>query len=272
MATDHRPAAWDQQAFARFRRALQVQLRSIFALILRESRVRYGRSRIGYAWAFIEPIIIVALITLLVAGVFGRRELSYEFGIFYAIGVVNFQFFRHASQFTALSIEANTPLFNYPAVHEIDAALARLVLDFVTYLVIYIVIFVFVVLAFGATWPAHPEAMLLAFAGMALLAFGVGLNLAALQRRFEMTIPVYQIAAAPLFLLSAVIFSLEGLSTGLRDILVWNPLVHGVEGARHGYFFSYGETYVSFGYLYFVALLLIASGMFQVLLTRRGMR
>jgi capsular polysaccharide transport system permease protein len=272
VASNPRPGTWDQHATRRFRRGLQVQCRSIFALILRESRVRYGRSRIGYAWAFIEPIVIVALISLIVAGVLGRRDLSFDFGVFYAIGVVNFQFFRHSSQFTALSIEANTPLFNYPAVHEIDAALARTILDSVTYLVIYIVIFIFVVLVFGATWPAHLETMLLAFIGLSLLALGIGLNLAALQRRFEMTIHVYQIASAPLFLFSAVIFSLESISTGLRDILVWNPVVHGVEGARQGYYGSYGEAYVSFGYLYFVALALIASGMFHVLLTRRGMR
>jgi hypothetical protein len=44
-------------------------------------------------------IVIVALISLIVAGVLGRRDLSFDFGVFYAIGVVNFQFFRHSSQY-----------------------------------------------------------------------------------------------------------------------------------------------------------------------------
>ncbi|NBE06425.1 ABC transporter permease [Paragemmobacter ruber] len=255
-----------------FRTCLRIQIRTIFALILRETRVRYGRSRMGYAWAFIEPILIVAFISLAISGIIGRRALSYEFGIFYALGVVNFQFFRHACIFIGQSIEANAPLFNYPAVHEVDAALARIILEAATYLVINLAIFLFIVLVFGATWPAHPEAMIIAFLGLAMLAFGVGLNLAALQRRFEMTLQIYGLVTAPLLLLSAVIFSLENVSPEYRAILIWNPVVHGVEGARMGYYTSYGETYVSFGYLYFVGLTAVALGLFQVLLTRRGMR
>ena len=262
----------ERAGFAQFRAALHIQLRTIFALVLRETRVRYGRSRIGYAWAFIEPILIVAFITLAVSGIIGRRALSYEFGIFYALGVINFQYFRHSSLYVGQSIEGNTPLFNYPAVHEIDAAVARLILDSATYIVIYLVIFVFIILVFGATWPAHPEAMIAAFLGVGLLSFGVGLNLAALQRRYEMTFQVYGLVTAPLFLLSALLYSIENVSSDFREILLWNPLVHGTEGARHGYYASYGETYVSFGYLYFVAISLVAVGMFQVLLTRRGMR
>lgn len=262
----------ERTGFAQFRGALHIQLRTIFALILRETRVRYGRSRIGYAWAFIEPILIVAFITLAVSGIIGRRALSYDFGIFYALGVLNFQYFRHSSLYVGQSIENNAPLFNYPAVHEIDAAVARLILDSATYMVIYLVIFLFIVLVFGATWPAHPEAMLVAFLGLGLLSFGVGLNLSALQRRYEMSFQVYGLLTTPLFMLSAIFFSLENVSTDFRALLLWNPVVHGTEGARHGYYESYGETYVSFGYLYFVALTLIALGMFQVLLTRRGMR
>ncbi len=256
---------------AQLRAQLRIMVRTIFALILRETRVRYGRSRIGYAWAFIEPILIVALITLFISGIIGRRALSFEFGIFYALGTLNFQFFRHSSNYIAQSIEGNTPLFNYPSVHEIDAAIARIILETATYIVISCVIFLFLVFVFGATWPAHPQAMIAAFLGLALLSFGLGLNLAALQRRYEMTLQVYGLITAPLFLLSAVIYSAENVSPEFREILLWNPVLHGVEGARHGYYVRYG-SYVSFGYLYFTGAALVALGMFQVLLTRRGMR
>lgn len=259
-------------ALARMRAGLKVQFRTIFALILRETRVRYGRSRIGYAWALIEPIAIVAFITLAVSGFLGRRQFSTDFGIFFALGVINFQFFRHASNFIAMSIEANTPLFNYPAVHEFDAASARLILDSATYFTIFCVIFCFLILVFDATMPAHPQAMLLAFFGLGLLAFGVGLNLAALQRRYELTVQIYGLITTPMLFLTPVFYSLETLPTETRNILLWNPIAHGVEGMRHGYYVNYGTTYISFPYLYMVAITLIASGMLQILLTRRGMR
>jgi len=249
-----------------------VMAQTLFALILREARVRHGRSRLGYAWAVVEPILIVAVIILVVSGLIGRRELSYDFAIFYALGVINFQYYRHATGFVAHAIEANQPLFNYPAVHEVDAALARWMLDTATYVIIGAATFVFLWAFFGATRPAHPERMILAYLGLGLLALGIGLNLAACLRRYYMTMQVWALLTAPQFVFSAVIYSVEGLPTAYRDILLWNPVVHGVEGMRSGYYPDYGRDYVSFGYLYLWALGLLASGLFMVLLTRRGMK
>jgi capsular polysaccharide transport system permease protein len=255
-----------------FALALSVMARTLFALLLRESRVRHGRSRYGYAWALIEPVLIVSIIAMAHAGLFGRRELSFASGIFYALGVVNFQFFRHCSSFVGNAIEANGALLNYPRVHEIDAALARFLLDGATYVLINAALFGFIVVMFGASWPAHPERLLLAYGGLALLEFGIGLNISALQRRYEMSLYLYGMASAPLLLFSCVLFSIESVSTDLQRVLVWNPIMHGIEGFRSGYYPDYARTQVSFGYLYFVGLVLTALGMVQVLLTRRGMR
>lgn len=246
--------------------------RTLFALILRESRVRYGRSRLGYAWALIEPVLIVAVISLFFAGVFGRREFSYDAGIFYALGVVNFQFFRHASQFVAQGLQANRALLNYPPVHEVDVLVARMALDAATYIVINLATFGFLVAMFGAHRPEHPDRLLLSYGGLALLAFGIGLNLAALFRRSEMALQIYGLLTAPLFLFSCVIFSYNSVPTEFQKVLVWNPVMHGVEGIRSGYYANYALGYVDFGYLYFVALALTGLGLFQVLVTRRGMR
>lgn len=245
--------------------------RTLFALVLREARVRHGRSRIGYAWALIEPFVIVAVITVLFSGILGQRSMSHELGVFYALGVVQFQYFRHASTYIGMAIEANGPLLNYPTVHEVDTALARLILDTATYAVITCCVIIFLIAFFRASGPAHPEWMLLSIGGLALLAFGIGLNLAALQRRFEMTMHVWGLLSAPLFFFSALLFSLSSLPTEYRDILLWNPLAHGIEGVRRGWYPAYGD-YVDLPYLYFCAALTIALGLAQVLLTRRGLR
>ena len=246
--------------------------RSIFALLLREARVRHGRSRFGYAWALVEPILIVAFITVAMSGLLGRRQISFDFAIFYALGVVVFQYFRHCTGFIGRSVEANTALLNYPTVNEIDAVLARLVLDTATYIVIALAIYAFLAIGFGADLPAHPERLLLAYFGLSLLALGTGLNLAAFLRRYEMTMEVWGLASTPLFFMSAVIFSITNLPTDYAQLLLWNPVVHGVEGFRSGYYPDYGTTFVSFPYLYGIGLILVALGLFQLFLTRRGTR
>lgn len=249
----------------------KAMLRSQFALILREARMRHGRSRIGYAWAILEPFAVVLLLTLFFSGVIRGGAIHPEIAVFYATGVLPFKYFRHASSFIGLSLEANAPLFSYPTVREFDAAVARLVLDTITSLLITVLVLGVLIAIFGLPGPAHLQTMLVAFAGLGLLALGVGLNVATLQRRFQMTHHVYNMLMTPAFFLSCVFFSLNSLPAEFREILAWNPLVHGVEGFRLGFFKDYGDQYISFGYLYLVGLVLLFLGMAQLLLSRRGL-
>ena len=246
-------------------------LRTQFALILREARVRHGRSRIGYAWAVLEPFAVLSVMTLFFAGLTRSGPLDPELALFYATGVLPFQYFRHASAFVGLSIEANTPLFNYPSVREFDAALARLTLDTITSLVICTLVFVFLTVIFDLPGPTHFGTLFLSYFGLGLFALGVGLNVAALQRRFQMAHYVYNMITTPAFFVSCLFFSLTSVPPHLRDYLVWNPIAHGIEGFRVGYFPDYSDTYVSLGYLYFVGLTLLFVGMLQLLLSRRGL-
>lgn len=250
---------------------LKAFFRTLFALILREARMRHGRSRIGYAWAILEPLAVTAVMSLFFAGLGGLRPTSAEFPIFFATGVVPFQYFRHTSSFVGLCLEANRPLFNYPTVREFDAALARLLLETVTSLLITVFVFLFLIAVFGAKLPAHLGMMLLSFAGLGLLALGVGLNVAALQRRFTMTHHVYNMIMAPAFFLSGIFYSLESVPPHFRQIITWNPIIHGLEAFRSGYYPVYADQYVSLSFVFFVDLVLIFLGMLQLLLSRRGM-
>lgn len=257
---------------ADFSVGLKAMVRSLFALILREARMRHGRSRIGYAWAVIEPFAIILVVTaFLRSGSLGGGPAHPEIAIFLATGILPFRFYRHASSFVGLSLEANAPLFSYPTVRELDAVLARLVLEVVTELLIIVLVLGSLIAIFGLPGPAHLETMLIAFAGMALLALGVGLNVATLQRRIQMTHHVYNMLMTPAFFLSCVFYSLNSVPAGFREILAWNPLVHGVEGFRLGYFKEYNDQYISIGYLYFFGLVALFLGMAQLLLSRRGL-
>ena len=245
-------------------------LRSVFALVLREARVRHGRSRLGYAWAVAEPFAVTAAMIYFFTAM-GIHGDGRAFAPFYASGIVAFTYFRHASGFIGMAIEANTALFSYPRVRELDAAVARLTLDTITSALICALVIVFLFFAFGSHLPHDLGRMLIAYFGLGLLAFGVGLNIAALQRRFNMTGYVYNMIMAPAFLLSGVIFSLQSLPYELRSIIVWNPIIHGVESFRAGYLSGYPTYHVDVPYLYFVGLTLTALGMLQIILSKRGM-
>ncbi len=263
---DSRPVRARSSMFA----ALKAMLRTLYALILREARVRHGRSRIGYAWAVVEPFAVVSVMVLFFSAIDRGANSVLAFPAFFASGILPFQYFRHTSSFIGQSLEANKPLFNYPTVREFDAVLARLVLESATYLIIMALVFSFLITFLSADPPAHIGTMFIGFAGLGLLALGVGLNIAVLQRRFTMVNYVYNMIMAPSFFLSGVFFSIESVPPKFRDVLVWNPILHGIETYRAGFYAVYPDTYVSLSYLCLFGLIALFIGMVQLKLSRRG--
>ena len=77
---------------------LQTQLRVIHALIIRETRTRFGDSKLGYGWALLEPILHILMLSLVFAVMMrGRPPIGDEFFIFYYTGIIPYHLFVHTS-------------------------------------------------------------------------------------------------------------------------------------------------------------------------------
>ena len=251
------------------RKGLVTHFRVIFALILREARVRHGRSRFGYAWAIIEPAALIVLLTTLFSQLRTGPGGSVDFATFFATGVLPFQMFRSTSQYVSMSMEANRPLFNYLPVKPIDAVIARTVLELCTMLVVMVLVYSFQVFAFGAVPPQDYGGLLLVFSVIAVMSFGAGLCLA-VGRRFMAALPsVYAVVMGAAFFLSCVFYSLSAVPTHLRDILWLNPLVHLVEGFRAAYLGGYRIPDVDLIYPFVFGVTLIFLGLLVEPMTKK---
>jgi capsular polysaccharide transport system permease protein len=238
----------------------------IFALVLREARVRHGRERIGYTWAIIEPVLLISILTFLfqLIGTGGRSD----FALFFATGVLSFQLFRNTSSYVSMSFDQNRPLFNYPMVKPMDAALARLVLDGSTHAVVISLVLCFQIFALGAPPPNNIPLMFLALSFLLMMAFGAGVSLAVIRRFMPSISNIYMVIMGPAFFVSCVFFSLSTVPTLYRSVLVWNPLVHGVEGFRSGYYHGYPDADVDLFYLFTWVVVLNFFGLVGEWLTR----
>ena len=68
---------------------VRTQLRVIHALIIRETRTRFGDSRLGYGWALIEPILHIALLSAVFSLLMhGKPPIGSHFFIFYFTGLI----------------------------------------------------------------------------------------------------------------------------------------------------------------------------------------
>jgi ABC-type polysaccharide/polyol phosphate export permease len=71
---------------------LRCQWRVLSALIVRETRTRFGESRLGYGWALIEPILHIALLWAMFALLMhGQPPIGGNFFVFYYTGLIRYK-------------------------------------------------------------------------------------------------------------------------------------------------------------------------------------
>lgn len=236
---------------------------------MREMTTRFGRSRLGYLWALIEPAGFVALLSIAFAEIAHSPPLGRSFPLFYATGYVIFDFYNQIAALVGRSVHVNRPLFTYPAVTPLDAVLARFVLQVATGLTVAAIIFTGILLVFAEPVRIEPAPLLGAFALAALLGLGVGVvnvTLFALSEGWEL---VYRIASRPLFLISAVFFTFESLPRPAQEVLWWNPLVHLVALVRRGFYPFYEGAHADPFYVFCVGVGLLLAGLAMLALAGR---
>ncbi|NMA97259.1 MAG: ABC transporter permease [Phyllobacteriaceae bacterium] len=181
-------------------------LRTVVALILREIATTYGRSAGGYLWALADPILGVALLTVIFQVVLGRTSppIGGNFPLFYATGYVVFQMYNDLSNKTAQSLRYSRPLLAYPAVTFVDALIARLILNAIMHLVVFAVIITGIVVVFRLALVMDVETVMRALGLTALLAAGVGTMNCFLIMRFPVWERAWSIVTRPMFLISGI--------------------------------------------------------------------
>ena len=74
----HQNTFWNQ---------LALNGRVITAIVLRETKTKFGRYKFGYAWAFVEPIVYVSLFVLIRAFVSANSAVGTQCSIAYMLSL-----------------------------------------------------------------------------------------------------------------------------------------------------------------------------------------
>lgn len=228
---------------------LKTQIRVVAALVLRETRTRFGKMKLGYLWAFLEPLSMVGILSAVFMA-FGRKA---PFGIhmlvFFASGMLAFQLYKNLSAQLSSAFSANQSLFTFPVVQRIDALYARTILEVATVLLVIIVLFGCAIM-FGITGFPHDLTKIgIAIFSLTLFGFGMGSINAVLIVLLPAWRPVEAMITRPLFFLSGIFYAVDTLPLKAREALLWNPILHGVEMMRLGLFSSYRSSHVDIIYL-----------------------
>ncbi len=225
---------------------LITRLRVLSAMILREMTTRYGRSAGGYIWAVIEPVAFVALLSLLFSQITRVPAHGPSFPLFFATGVIAFFTYRDIAETTSSAVKVNKSLFTYPHVTALDAILARFLLQFLTQIVVALVVFTGIFL-FEDLQPQLDFAPIIMAMGLgALLGLGIGTLNCSLFTLMPTWQRFFNLINRPLFLISGIFFTPESLPADIREYIFLNPLVHVIGLMRRGFYPSYTADYVNF--------------------------
>ena len=225
------------------------QLRVVHALALRETRTRFGAHQLGYVWALLEPMFWIGTFwgLFLVVG----REAPNGMGIipFMATGVLPYDMCMKTAEKGSQAINGNRALLFYPHVHTLDLILARGVLEIATLTVVLLLITGGHALATGGF---EIDSALTVASGIGLAGlFGMSLGLV-LCSLSVMTNAVDRIKGPlfrPLFWISGLFFTANGLPNSVREFMLYNPILHCVEIVRDGWFPSYHARHADPGYV-----------------------
>ncbi|WP_072926017.1 ABC transporter permease [Nissabacter archeti] len=243
------------------RSGLEVQKAAVKALFLREIKTRFGKYRLGYLWAALEPAAHIVIMLTIFGYIMHRTMPDISFPVFLINGIIPFFIFSNISNRSIGAIEANQGLFNYRPVKPVDTIIARAGLELVIYGLVYLLLMLGVGLLGEQFVVTRLITLIAVWLLLVLFAGGVGLIFMVVGKSFPETEKFLPILIKPLYFISCVMFPLHSIPKEYWPYLLWNPLVHVVELCRESVMPGYVSDGVSLGYLALCTLVVLFIGL-----------
>lgn len=244
------------------RTPLSITLSVWQAIFLREALDRLFGMRAAWLWLLAEPVFHIGFIAFVFGVIRARSVGGIDVFIWIIVGMLAFFLFRRTGVQVMHAVDSNRALFAYRQVKPFDAAIVRAGLEAFLMAIISAVILAAASLLGHSAFPSDPLLVMIGFGGLWLFGTGYGLIASVLMRLVPELEHILMIVMMPLYMISGVILPISSVPMPYRDILMLNPIVHGLETVRLGFVPHYHAVPgLSLGYLYAVALVSVFVGL-----------
>lgn len=219
-----------------FRAGLQIQLRVISALMIRELSTRFGRENIGFLWIMVEPLMFAVLVGVIWRTWRGPEEYGIDIVAFVVTGYIPLTLFRHAISRSVGAMKVNSSLLYHRQVKILDLVLARFLIELLGAMMAYFFIWVVLYVIGIFPWPADLGLFIGGWLIYAFFTLSICLVISPLSEKSEVVeklVPVTTYVIVPF----SGTFSLSSwLAPKARAYLYYSPPVSGMEMMRAGLF------------------------------------
>ncbi len=233
------------------RSPLKITLAVWKALFLREAVTRLSTGRAAWLWLMLEPLIVIIFHLYWYSALHVGSMYGMDIAIWFMLGFSGYFLFTRVGNQCTNAVDANQTLFSYKLVKPVDTVITRACLEsFIMTVTISLLLTTLVILGLPIK-VADPILAICAWIGLGLLGLGYGLIFSVINELIPEIEKLLKFIMLPLYFLSGVLIPILSIPKPYYDVLMWNPIIHGIEFLRISFSNHYVVTpNLSLVYLY----------------------
>jgi len=204
----------------------------IFFLTWRDIKVRYKQAVLGIAWAVLQPLLTMAIFTIIFGVLLNTPSQGLPYPLFALTALIPWQLFATALQRSSISLVGNANLITKIYFPRIAIPLSTIFAALIDFVISFVVLLG--VMAFYRVWPGLMILWLPLFILLSLLtSLAVGLWLSALNVQYRDIQHMVPFLIQVWMYASPIVYPIETIPAGFwRGIYSLNPMVGVIQGFR----------------------------------------
>jgi len=226
---------------------------------------RHKRLRLNALLALAEPLVFIAMITLLHEALHQSPPFGSSAVLFFATGVLPYSVFMHSSNRTRVT-ESSLRL---PGVTQFDILLAHILDELLLKIVVIgLVFFGLYLTGVEEAIPVEPVQCFAALGVLALMGVGFGMVSVVLYSAWSWWKYMYPFLVRALLLFSSVMYVMDLVPDPARSVMVWDPMAHAITWFRAGVYSFYPTRLLDLTYMFECAIGMVVIGILVETSTR----
>src|SRR5215469_18617021 len=201
----------------------------IWALAIKELKIRYKRSVLGFLWALLNPAFMMIVLTLVFSTI--MRFAIPHYAIFLLSVLLPWTFFSQSLSYAVEAIVTNGDLIKKVAVPKLVFPMAALVSNLINLLLSLIPLALLVPLLrhpFYWTWIYLPVPLL----ALTIFTLGMTFFFAAVNVFYRDVSHILQVVLSAWFYVTPIIYALDFVPPRLQWLFKLNPIIYVINGFR----------------------------------------